>query len=191
VTGVQTCALPIFLLLFDEIQTGWCRTGEIMAFMHYGIKPDILTMAKAMGGGMPIGAVCATSEVASAFSMGAHGTTYGGNPVCCAASLAQITELLDHNLAGNAKEIGGYFMEKLKAIPHVKDVRGKGLLVAVEFEREIGAEVKQACFDRQLLVTAIGTSIIRMVPPLILSREHCDQAVAIIKEAVETIYAEQ
>ncbi len=188
--GIQAlCKEKGLLLLFDEIQTGWCRTGEVMAFMHYGVKPDILTMAKAMGGGMPIAAVCATNEAASAFSLGAHGTTYGGNPVCCAASLAQISELLDNDLAANAREMGDYFMEKLRTLPHLKEVRGKGLLVAAEFDKEVGAAVKQGCYERQLLVTAIGASTIRMVPPLILGKEHCDQAVEIIKDATEAIYA--
>ncbi len=183
------CREKGLLLLFDEIQTGWCRTGEIMAFMHYGVKPDILTMAKAMGGGMPIAAVCASDAVASAFSLGAHGTTYGGNPVCCAASLAQITELLDKDLAANAGKMGTYFMDQLQALPHLKEVRGKGLLVAAEFDRAVGAAVKQACFERGLLLTAIGPDTIRMVPPLILAKEHCDQAAAILKEAVEAAYA--
>jgi acetylornithine/N-succinyldiaminopimelate aminotransferase len=145
-------------------------------------------MAKAMGGGMPIAAICATEEVAKAFSMGSHGTTYGGNPVSCAASLAQINELLDNNLAQNAKEVGDYFMAKLKTLPHVKDVRGKGLLVGVEFDAPVGLDVKHGCFDRKLLVTLIGNSIIRMVPPLIVTKEDCDKAYEILKASVEAAY---
>ncbi|MGL5328075.1 MAG: aspartate aminotransferase family protein, partial [Peptostreptococcaceae bacterium] len=90
------------LLLFDEIQTGWCRTGSVMAYMGYGVKPDIVSMAKAMGGGMPIGAICAVDNVAKTFSKGTHGSTYAGSPVCCAAAYAQINELLDNNLADRA-----------------------------------------------------------------------------------------
>ncbi len=172
------------LLLLDEVQTGWCRTGEVMGFMHYGIKPDIISMAKAMGGGMPIAAICATDEVARAFSLGSHGTTYGGNPVCCAASYAQIRELLDRDLAKNAKIIGAYFMEQLTKLPKVKEVRGMGLLVGVEFDGVNAAAVKHACLDRKLLITAIGSSIIRMIPPLIATKEDCDKAVEIIEEAV-------
>lgn len=173
------------LLLLDEIQTGWCRTGSPMAYMGYGVKPDIVSMAKAMGGGMPISAVCATEKVSKAFNMGSHGTTYGGNPVCCAAAYAQINELLDNDLGGNAQRMGEYFMNKLKELPDVKEVRGKGLLVGVEFNSPIGIDVKHNCLDRKLLVTAIGTSIIRMVPPLILNEEHCDKAFEILKESVE------
>lgn len=188
-TGLRKlCDEKGILLLLDEVQTGWCRTGAIMSYMNYGVKPDIVSMAKAMGGGMPIGAICATEEVSKAFSMGSHGTTYGGHPVACAAALAQITELLDRDLAGNAKEMGAYFMEELAALPHVKEVRGQGLLVGVEFKDGIhGADVKHKCFDKKLLITAIGSSIIRMVPPLILTKEDVDKAVAIIKESVEEL----
>ncbi|WP_058952785.1 aspartate aminotransferase family protein [Clostridium tyrobutyricum] len=176
------------LLLIDEVQTGWCRTGKVMAYMHYGIKPDIVSMAKAMGGGMPIGAICATEEVSKAFTMGSHGTTFGGNPLCCAGSLAEINELLDNNLAGNAEEVGNYFMKKLKTIPHVKDVRGKGLMIGIEFDSPLGKDIKHGCFDRKLLVTLIGTSVIRVLPPLIATREDCDKAYEILKSAAEEAY---
>lgn len=184
----KLCDEKGILLLIDEIQTGWCRTGKIMAYMDYDIKPDIVSMAKAMGGGMPIGAICATEEVSKAFTMGSHGTTFGGNPVCCAGSLAEINELLDNNLAGNAEEVGNYFIEKLKTLPHVKDVRGKGLMLGVEFDSPLGKDIKHGCFDRKLLVTLIGTSVIRMLPPLIATREDCDKAYEILKAAVEESY---
>ncbi|KNZ40192.1 aspartate aminotransferase family protein [Acetobacterium bakii] len=174
------------LLLLDEVQTGWCRTGAIMSYMNYGIKPDIVSMAKAMGGGMPIGAICATDEVAQAFSMGSHGTTYGGHPVCTAASLAQITELLDRDLAGNAKTMGAYFMDKLKGLPHVREVRGQGLLIGVEFEDGIsGVEIKHNVLEKKLLITAIGKNIIRMIPPLIVTKADCDKAYGIIESTVK------
>ncbi|MGN0243815.1 MAG: aspartate aminotransferase family protein [Lachnospiraceae bacterium] len=184
----ELCDEKGLLLLLDEVQTGWCRTGAVMSYMNYGVKPDIVSMAKAMGGGMPIGAICATAEVAKAFTPGSHGTTYGGHPVSCAASLAQISELLERNLAGNAKEMGAYFMEQLKTLPHVKEVRGQGLLVGVEFDDTIsGVDVKHKCFDKKLLITAIGAHIIRMVPPLILTKEDCDKAVTILRESVEEL----
>ena len=178
------------LLLLDEVQTGWCRTGAVMSYMNYGIKPDIVSMAKAMGGGLPIGAICATAEVAKAFTPGSHGSTYGGNPVACAASLAQIRELLDRDLAGNAKKMGKYFMEQLKSVPHVKEIRGQGLLVGVEFDDTVfGVDVKHKCFDKNLLITAIGDHIIRMIPPLILTKEDCDKAANIICESVKELAA--
>ena len=176
------------LLLIDEVQTGWCRTGAVMSYMNYGIKPDIVSMAKALGGGMPIGAICATAEVAKAFTAGSHGTTFGGHPVSCAAALAEVNELLDRDLAGNAKKVGDYFAAKLEKLPHVKEVRHQGLLVGVEFDDTIGGvDVKHGCLDRKLLITAIGVHTIRMVPPLIITEENCDQAAAIIEETVKAL----
>jgi acetylornithine/N-succinyldiaminopimelate aminotransferase len=175
------------LLLFDEIQTGWCRTGRVMAYEHYGVKPDILSMAKALGGGMPISAICTSDKVAQAFSMGSHGTTYGGNAVACAAALAQVTELLDRDLAGHTRETGGYFMEKLRTLPRVKEVRGKGFLIGVEFDGPIGLDIKHGCFDRRLLVTLIGKNLIRMVPPLIAAKADCDRAYEILLDTVRSL----
>ena len=176
------------VMICDEVMAGWCRTGKVMSFMHYGIKPDIVSMAKALGGGMPIGAICATEEVSKAFSAGSHGTTFGGHPVSCAAALAQVDELLKRDLAGNAAEMGEYFKEKLSTLPHVKEVRGQGLLVGVEFDDTIGGvDVKHECLHRHLLLTAIGAHTIRMVPPLIITKADCDEAVRIIKESVESL----
>lgn len=172
------------LLLFDEVQTGWCRCGETMAFMHYGVKPDAVTMAKAMGGRLPIGALAATQKCADALNPGSHGSTYSGNPVCCAASYAQITELLEQNLAKNAQEMGSYFMEQLKNLPHVKEVRGLGLIVGMELEDIDAVQVKVKAMEKKLLVTATSDRIIRMVPPLIITKEDCDKAAAILKEAI-------
>ena len=181
----EFCDEKGMLLLLDEVQTGWCRTGAVMSYMNYGIKPDIVSMAKALGGGMPIGAICATEEVAKAFTPGSHGTTFGGHPISCAAALAEVIELLDRDLAGNARKLGDYFSEKLKELPFVKEVRHQGLLVGVEFESNVDAvEVKHEALHRHLLITAIGSSTIRMVPPLIITEEDCDKAVAILKEAV-------
>ena len=152
-----------------------------MSYMNYGIKPDIVSMAKALGGGMPIGAICATAEVAKAFTAGSHGTTFGGHPVSCAAALAEVNELLDRDLAGNAKKVGDYFASKLEKLPHVKEVRHQGLLVGVELD------VKHGCLDRKLLITAIGAHIIRMIPPLIVTEEECDKAVAIIEDTIKSL----
>ncbi|HVI39956.1 MAG TPA: aminotransferase class III-fold pyridoxal phosphate-dependent enzyme, partial [Anaerovoracaceae bacterium] len=131
-TGIRKlCDEKGILLMIDEIQTGWCRTGKVMGYMNYDIKPDIVSMAKGLGGGMPIGAICTTDKIASAFNPGAHGTTFGGSPVCCAAAFAQVNELLDNGLDKNAKEVGDYFMEKLSTLPHVKEIRGMGLIIGV------------------------------------------------------------
>ena len=184
----EFCDEKGLLLLLDEVQTGWCRTGKIMSYMHYGIKPDIVSMAKALGGGMPIGAICASAQVAKAFDAGSHGTTFGGNPVCCAAALSEVNELLERNLAENAEKIGAYFMDRLKELPHVKEVRGQGLLVGAEFDDSVsGVDVKHECLHRHLLITAIGAHIIRMVPPLIITEADCDKACEIIRQSVEAL----
>ena len=184
----EFCDEKGMLLLLDEVQTGWCRTGAVMSYMNYGVKPDIVSMAKGLGGGMPIGAICATEEVAKAFTPGSHGTTFGGHPISCAAALAEVGELLDNDLAGNAKKMGDYFSAKLEKLPHVKEVRHQGLLVGVEFDDTIsGVDVKHGCLDRKLLITAIGAHVIRMVPPLIVSAEECDKAYAIIEETVKSL----
>lgn len=178
------------LLLLDEVQTGWGRTGSPMAFMGYGVKPDCVTMAKAMGGGMPIGACCASEEVAKVFTSGTHGSTYGGHPLACAASLASITEILDNDLSGNAKVMGEYFKEKLATLPHVKEARGKGLLVGCEYDMPIALDVKWACFRRKLLITAIGNNVNRMIPPLTLTKDHIDQAIEIMRDAILEVTGE-
>lgn len=184
----EFCDEKGILLLLDEVQTGWCRTGAVMSYMNYGVKPDIVSMAKALGGGMPIGAICATAEVARAFTPGSHGTTFGGHPVSCAAALAEVNELLDRDLAGNARKVGDYFAEQLKTLPHVREVRHQGLLVGVEFDGfATSVEIKHKCIDKHLLVTAIGRNVIRMIPPLIITEADCDKAVAILREAVEEL----
>ena len=172
------------LLMFDEVQTGWGRTGDIMAYMTYGVKPDMVSMAKAIGGGMPIGAMCTSTKIAAAFTPGAHGSTYAANPVCCAAALAEIDEILDNKLYENAKEVGAYFMEELKALPCVKEIRGRGLLIGVEFNKPIAFEVKHRAFENKLLITAVRDSIIRIAPPLIVKKEHCDEAVKLLIKSV-------
>ena len=184
----EFCDRNEMLLLIDEVQTGWCRTGRIMSYMRYGIKPDIVSMAKALGGGMPIGAICATAEVAKAFSTGSHGSTFGGHPVSCAAALAQVEELLSRDLAGNAERVGGYLMDRLTGLPHVREVRGQVLMIGIEFDDEIDAvELKHECVRRHLLLTAIGNRVIRLVPPLIITTDDCDAACAILEESIKAI----
>ena len=184
-TGLREfCDENGMLLLVDEVQTGWCRTGAVMSYMNYGIKPDIVSMAKGLGGGMPIGALCTSAELASAFTPGAHGSTYAANPVCCAAALAEIDEILDNHLAENAKETGAYFVEQLYSLPYVKEVRGRGLLIGVEFTKPIANEVKHLAVENRLLITAVRPNVIRMAPPLIVTKEQCDKAVQILIKCV-------
>ncbi|MBS7578259.1 MULTISPECIES: acetylornithine/succinylornithine family transaminase [unclassified Enterococcus] len=181
----QFCDEKNILLLLDEVQTGWGRAGENMAFQYYDIKPDIVSMAKGMGGGVPIGAICATAKVATAFDSGAHGSTYGGSPLCCAASYAAISELIDLNLAQNAAEVGQYLQKQLRNLPKIKEVRGLGLLIAVEFNQPIAHEVKIALFNNQMLVTMLNESTIRLTPPLIATTDDCNLAVEKLKKVIK------
>ena len=159
-----------------------------MCYQSYGVKPDGVSMAKAMGGGMPIAGVCATNELASAFTPGSHGSTYAGHPVACAASLAQLREMLRIDAPKNAKIVGDYFAAELAKMPHVKAVRHRGLFVGVELEDGINAvEVKHHCIDNHLLVTAIGANIIRMVPPLIIRAVDCDLAVERLSKSINEV----
>lgn len=181
----ELCDRKGMLLLLDEVQTGWGRTGKLMAYMNYGIKPDAVTMAKAMGGGMPIAAMCATSDAMQHLSAGSHGTTFGGNPVCCAASYAAITEMIEKKLPENAYEVGEYFMDKLSMLEGVNNVRGMGLIVGVVFDKDIAMDVKHDAFDRKLLMSVVKPDVIRMVPPLIVTKEDCDKVVEIIDDILK------
>lgn len=183
----RLCDERDMLLLFDEVQTGWGRTGSLMAYMDLGIRPDCVSMAKAMGGGMPIGAMCTSAKLALTFGPGAHGSTYAGNPVCCAASYAQISEIIEENLSDNSKTMGEYFKEKLLKLPGIKEVRGKGLMIGVEFEEDIATDVKYNSADEGLLITAVRPSVIRLVPPLNITEKDCDKAFDILNKVVSRL----
>lgn len=183
----KLCDERNMLLLFDEVQTGWGRTGSLMAYMGYGVKPDCVSMAKAMGGGMPIGAMCTSAKLALTFGPGAHGSTYAGNPVACAASYAQIGEIIDQKLPENADKIGAYFREELLKLPCVKEVRGRGLMIGVEFNKDIATDVKYQSADEGLLITAVRPNVIRLVPPLNITEKECDEAFAILHKVVSKL----
>ena len=176
------------LFLLDEVQAGWGRCGSFMCYQSYGVQPDCVSMAKAMGGGMPIGGIACTDKVATAFGPGTHGSTYAGHPVTCAASLAVLREMKRIDAPANAKKVGDYFAAELAKMPHVVEVRHRGLFVGVQLEEGINAvEVKRHCIKNHLLVTAIGSSIIRMVPPLIIREVDCDACVEILSKSINEV----
>lgn len=180
----KLCDEHDMLLLFDEVQTGWGRTGAPMAYMGYKVKPDAVSMAKAMGGGMPIGACCATEKVAKAFTAGTHGSTYGGHALACAAAYASVSEIIDKDLSKNAYEMGEYMKKQLAKLPHVKEARGRGLLVGCEYDIPIAADVKHGCLDRLVLITAIENNVNRMIPPLIVTKKQIDKLIRIMRAAI-------
>lgn len=174
-------------LIFDEIQCGLGRTGDLFAYQTYGVEPDIMTLAKGLGGGLPIGAFIAGDEVASALKPGDHGSTFGGNPVACAAALATVKTILDENLPINAARVGSYFLAKLQTLKgkfeFVREVRGVGLMVGIELDVE-GKAAVDFCREMGLLINCTEGKILRFLPPINITEDHVDQAVDIIGEAL-------
>jgi acetylornithine aminotransferase len=177
------------LLIFDEVQTGLGRTGRLFAYEHYGIAPDVMTLAKALGNGFPIGAMLATEAVAAAFAPGAHATTFGGTPLAAAAALEVVRTIEAEDLPGRAQRMGDYLRSRLEELrerhPMVQEVRGKGLLVGLALS-EKGAPVVQACMERGYLINCIQDTVLRFVPPLIVDTEAIDGLV----ECLDKVLAE-
>ena len=188
----ELCTKHGILLVADEIQSGTGRTGKMWAVEHWGVEPDILLVAKGIASGMPLGAMVAPARVMESWGIGAHGSTFGGNPVACAAALATI-ELLEGGLVDNAAARGEQALEGLRGVwrrfpKTVIDVRGKGLMLGVDFaEPKLAEEVQWACFTRGLLVLECGRQTVRLCPPLIASVSDVDTAIRIFGEAVEAV----
>lgn len=176
-----------WLMILDEIQTGMGRSGHWFAFQAEGIHPDILTLAKALGNGLPIGACLARGDAATLFNPGSHGSTFGGNPLVCAAALAVIHTLDKHGLADRAGSLGASILQGLRAalseLPGVVSVRGKGLLIGVELDRPCAALV-QMTLERGLLINVTAERVVRLLPPLILTDEQAAELVRTVAEAV-------
>ncbi|MFN2376391.1 MAG: acetylornithine transaminase [Candidatus Binatia bacterium] len=174
-------------LILDEVQTGNGRTGKLFAHEHDGIRPDIVTTAKGLGGGLPIGAVLAREDAAAAFVPGSHGTTFGANPVCCAAALAVLGELTDGGVTANAAKVGEYFVAALRSAlagrEDVVEVRGRGLLLGVEFRRET-KPIVAALLARGVVANATAGTVLRLIPPLILTEAEVDEGVAALLEVL-------
>ncbi len=187
----QLCTERNLLLIFDEVQCGLGRTGTNFAYEYYGIEPDILCLGKGLGGGIPIAALLAAGEVADAFDVGVHGTTFGGNPLACSTALAYLTELFDNNLANHVAEIGAFFKDQLEALkqqfPVIDEVRGIGLMLALQFNQPIARNFLRQCLEEGLIINALGDDKIRLLPPLIIERNHCDEAIDIMKRSLAMI----
>jgi acetylornithine/succinyldiaminopimelate/putrescine aminotransferase len=171
------------LLMLDEVQTGLGRTGRWFAHQHHGITPDVMTLAKGLGGGVPIGA-CLAAPKADVFEPGDHGSTFGGNPLACAAALAVLTVIERDGLVGHAAEMG----EMLHAAIHglgAKEVRGLGLMQAIEFAEPRAKAFQSACLEARLVVNAVDDNSIRFVPPLIITAEQIDRAQQTMQEALK------
>jgi acetylornithine/N-succinyldiaminopimelate aminotransferase len=176
------------LLILDEIQTGLGRTGKWFGHEHYGIKPDIMTLAKTLGGGFPIGACLALDNVASAFQPGNHAATFGGNPLACRAALTTLDIMEREELIENAAETGAYLISALERLKEqredIVEVRGLGLMAAIELSRDYAPAVAASCLWRGLIVNPVGQNVIRFLPPLIVQKEDVDSAIQIVNEAL-------
>ncbi len=184
------CHQKGILLILDEIQTGLGRTGTLFAYEQYGIEPDIMTLAKGLASGFPIAAVLAKDR-ASVFSVGEHGSTFGGNPLACAAGYATLEFIIENNVTGNVSQVGAYLASGLRKLGQrftfVSDVRGRGLLAAMEFRRDIAQSVVNACLEHGLLVNELKSNALRFMPPLIISNSEVDEALGILETALASI----
>ncbi len=179
------------LLIADEIQAGMGRTGKWCAYQHYGIQPDVTTLAKPLAGGIPLGAVLCTEEVARSIHAGMHGTTFGGGPLACAVAIAVIDHIEQEHLLEHATEVGDYFQQRLRELARrhdaIVDVRGKGLMLAAELDSAELAKLTVAeMLKRRILINCTSETVLRFLPPYILEREHVDEAI----DALDAIFTE-
>src|SRR2546425_1386612 len=186
----QWCDEQNLVLICDEIQASMGRTGKFFSWEHYGITPDIITMAKGLAGGVPIGAML-TGPRSDLFVAGDHGTTFGGNPIACAAGIATIKTILDENLLDNAAKMGDYchskFAEFCEKYDFIDSPRGIGLMQAVNVKHDLAPTIVQQTLEHGLLLNALGTNTLRMVPPLNISKEEVDEATVLLDKALSEV----
>ena len=179
------------LLVLDEIQTGFGRTGRWFALEHYGVEPDILCLAKGIGGGFPMGAIVYTERVQEALYPGAHGSTFGGNPLACAAGLAAIRAYQEEDLIQRADQAGAFLRRRLEArigeLPRVREIRGLGLMVGIELRRRVGKVLRALMEEHRVLALPGGPNVLRLLPPLVIGQEEMEQAVEAIGQVLEAI----
>lgn len=171
------------LLIVDEVQTGNGRTGKLYAYMNYGVCPDIVSTAKGLGGGLPIGATLMSEKVENVLTPGTHGTTYGANPVCCAGALS-VVERIDDDLLNGVKERSEYIRDALKDCPHVKSISGLGLMLGIETDKDAKQVIKE-CMENGVLVLSAKTKV-RLLPPLNIPMELLEKAIGVLKNALDS-----
>ena len=199
----ELCDRHGILLIFDEVQSGIGRTGKMFACQHWGVEPDIMTLAKGLGSGVPIGMVVAKRGIMQKWTRGAHGNTFGGNPICCAAALATL-ELVEKQYCANAAKVGDYFMGKLAALAGkyslIGEIRGKGLMIGMELisDRATRAPARKLCdalitraFHNGLILLSCGQSTVRFMPPLMIAEAHVDEAVELLERSIDEVLADE
>jgi acetylornithine/N-succinyldiaminopimelate aminotransferase len=182
------CDTHKLLLMFDEVQVGMGRTGKLFAYEHYGVEPDILTLAKSLAGGVPIGALLIKKGIDEGFKPGDHASTFGGNPLATAAGVAALTAILEEKMLVNCQKVGAYFYSKLvrlkEKFPFIQEVRGKGLILGMELKMEGGAIVLEM-MKKGILINCTMGNVLRFLPPLIVTEKEVDQVVQALEEVLE------
>jgi predicted acetylornithine/succinylornithine family transaminase len=176
------------LMILDEVQVGMGRTGFLFAYEDYGIKPDIMTLAKAMGNGFPVGAMLATEEISSVFIPGTHASTFGGNPLAMAAGIAVLETILEGKVLENCRKRGHYFLERLEALKPkheiIREIRGKGLIIGMELNIE-GNDIVYQCMRKGILINCTAGKVLRFVPPFIITESEIDRCIAVLDEVMQ------
>jgi len=184
---VKVCKEYNLLLIVDEVQTGMGRTGKLFAYEHYGIEPDIMTLAKGIASGFPMGAMLGKEKLAEAFTPGSHASTFGGTPIACASAIATLETMLEDNLPQRAADMGAYALEqlrqKLAGAPFVKDVRGLGLIIGIECVEPV-ADVIRAIHEAGVLVVQAGPKVVRLLPNLLVTRAELDAGIDVIVDVL-------
>ena len=186
----EICDEKGLLLIFDEVQVGMGRTGKLFAYEHEGVEPDMLTLAKSLAGGVPIGALLIKKGIADSFKPGDHASTFGGNPLATAAGIAALTTILEEGMLENCRKVGEYFLSHLEKIREnfsfVKDVRGKGLILGMELKIE-GSSIVKEMMQRGILINCTMGNVLRFLPPLIVTKEEVDRVITALEEVFERI----
>ncbi len=187
----EICDEKKILLIFDEVQVGMGRTGKLFAYEHEGIEPDMLTLAKSLAGGVPIGALLIKKGIAESFEPGDHASTFGGNPLATAAGVAALTAILEEGMLENCRKVGDYFLFRLQEVkknyPFIQEVRGKGLIIGIELKREGGTIVKEM-MKRGFLINCTMGNVLRFLPPLIVTKEEVDQLIVALEEVFKGFF---
>ena len=186
----EICDENSLLLIFDEVQVGMGRTGKLFAYEHEGVEPDILTLAKSLAGGVPIGALLIKKGIADSFKPGDHASTFGGNPLATAAGVAALTAILEEGMLENCRKMGDYFLSELDKMknqfPFIKEVRGKGLILGMELKID-GSSIVKEMLKKRILINCTMGNVLRFLPPLIATKEEVDLVVKALEEVFQEL----
>ena len=180
----KICKEKDILLMIDEVQTGMSRTGAVYCYQNYGIQPDVITSAKGLGGGVPIGACLCDKKLSDVMSAGSHGTTFGGNPIACAAAKEVLSRVTTPEFLAEVREKGDYIRKELEKIGNVKEVRGMGMMIGIVTEKDNAKEIAKKCVENGLLILT-AKNLLRLLPPLTITYEEIDRGLAILKKVME------